>query len=82
VGNGAVFGYLFARLGGRGIRWAVAAALVENTLLWPGQAVVERVHPYCREGRWPRLARNPRVFAQASASHAFFGVLLGALGPK
>jgi hypothetical protein len=82
VGNGAVFGYAFARLGGRGAGQGTAAAVAENALLWPSQTVVERLHPYCRDGRWPELARNPRVFAQATASHAFFGVLLGALGPK
>jgi hypothetical protein len=83
TGNGAAFGYLFARLGGRGVRCGLAAALAENTLLWPALAVLERRHPYCRDGTWPaRLAANPRVFAQATAGHALFGVLLGALAPR
>lgn len=76
---GAVFGHLFERLGGRGVRQGVAAALAENTLLWPGIALVERVHPRCRDGSWPALARNPRVFAQAAAGHALFGAVLGGL---
>jgi hypothetical protein len=80
--NGAGFGYLFIRLGGRGVQQGVAAALVENTLLWPGMLVVDRVHPRRRDGTWPPLAGNPRVFAQATAGHALFGALLGALGPR
>jgi hypothetical protein len=75
---GAVFGHLFERFGGRGVRQGVAAALAENTLLWPGIAVLDRFHPRRRDGTWPPLARNPRVFAQASAGHALFGAVLGA----
>ena len=80
--NGAAFGYAFARLGGRGVAQGVAAAVVENALLWPLTAVVERIHPEVRAGRWPRLFRNPQVFAQATAGHVLFGFLLGALGPR
>jgi hypothetical protein len=80
--NGAFFGWTFARRGGRGIRLGVAAAVVENATLWPGQIVVDRIHPNRRDGTWPPLAFNPRVFAQATAGHAFFGALLGALGPR
>lgn len=79
--NGAAFGWLFARAGGRGAKQGVAAALAENAALWPAMAIVDRVHPKVRDGRWPKLATNGRVFAQASAAHAFFGALLGALGP-
>ena len=80
--NGAGFGYLFARLGGRGVKAAVAAALVENALFWPLMPLFDRTHPNVRDGRWPRLAANARVFAQTTAAHALFGVLLGALGPR
>jgi hypothetical protein len=80
--NGATFGYLFARLGGRGVAAGVGAAIVENAVLWPGMVVVDRVHPRRRDGSWPPVARNPRVFAQATADHALFGVLLGLLGPR
>jgi hypothetical protein len=79
---GAAFGYAFTRLGGRGVRTAVAATLLENTALWPGLALVERIHPKRRDGEWPPLARNPRVFAQATVGHALFGVLLGLLAPR
>ena len=76
---GAGFGSAFVRLGGRGPRAGIAAALAENTLLWPGMVVFDRIHPNRRDGTWPRLATNPRIFAQATAAHAFFGALLGAL---
>jgi hypothetical protein len=74
---GAAFGHLFERFGGRGVRCGIAVALAENTLLWPGIAVVERIHPRRRDGSWPPLASSPRVFAQAAAGHALFGALLG-----
>jgi hypothetical protein len=80
--NGALFGYAFARLGLRGVRAGVLAAVAENGALWPLVAPLERVHPKVHDGSWPRVFRNPRVFAQATVAHAFFGALLGALGPK
>ncbi len=76
---GACFGHLFERLGGRGVRQGVTAALVENTLLWPGMAVLDRIHPSVRDGTWPPLVANPRAFASATAGHALFGALLGLL---
>jgi hypothetical protein len=75
--GGAAFGYAFERLGGRGVKAGVVAALTENTLLWPAMAVIDRIHPKVRDGEWPRLAANPRALAQATAGHAWFGVLLG-----
>ena len=80
--GGFAFGYVFTRLGGRGVRQGVAAALVENTLLWPGLAVFDRIHPRRRSGEWPRLVDDPRVFAQATAGHTIFGVLLGVLSRR
>jgi hypothetical protein len=76
---GAGFGNLFERLGGRGMRRGVAAALVENTVLWPGMIVLDRIHPARRDGSWPPLFANRRVFAQSTAGHALFGVVLGLL---
>jgi hypothetical protein len=76
---GAGFGYAFAAAGGRGVRQGVAAALVENALFWPALTVFDRIHPRRRDGTWPKLATNPRVFAQSSAGHALFGAVLGAL---
>jgi hypothetical protein len=80
--NGAGFGYVFALLGRRGVADGIVAGLLENTLLWPGMALVDRFHPKRRDGSWPRLLTNPRVFVQASVGHALFGALLGALGPR
>jgi hypothetical protein len=77
--NGAVFGAVFAGLGGRGWKQGLAAAQVENFALWPGMAVVDRIHPDRRRGAWPPLATNPRVFAYETAAHALFGAVLGAL---
>ncbi|MES1247360.1 MAG: hypothetical protein ABUS54_06785 [Actinomycetota bacterium] len=74
---GAGFGFAFERLGGRTVRAGVAAALAENTLLWPAIGVVELVHPKRRSGEWPRLVTSPRAFASATVGHAFFGALLG-----
>jgi hypothetical protein len=75
---GAAFGHAFERLGGRGVRQGVAAALLENTLLWPAVGVVERFHPKRRDGSWPPIVTNPRAFASATVGHALFGALLGA----
>ncbi|MDX6547501.1 MAG: hypothetical protein QOG33_1051 [Gaiellales bacterium] len=82
LANGALFGITFDRLGGRGVRSAVFAAQVENAVLWPAMAIVDRLHPDVRSGAWPPLARNPRVIAQELAGHAVFGVVLGGLLPR
>lgn len=74
---GAGFGYVFERLGGRGVRAGVAAALAENTLLWPAIGIVEHFHPKRRSGEWPRLVTSPRAFVSATVGHALFGALLG-----
>ena len=75
---GATFGYVFERLGGRGVKQGMTAALVENAVLWPGIAVFDVIHPKRRDVTWPRLVTSPRAFASASAGHALFGALLGA----
>lgn len=78
--NGAVFGALFERLGGHGVTRAVAAAQIENAVLWaPGMAVVDRLHPDRRSGAWPPLIRNARVYSYEVATHALFGIVLGLL---
>jgi len=79
LGNGAVFGASFERLGGRGPLQGVMAAQVENVVLWPAMAFVDRVHPDRRSGAWPPLSRNGRVFAYEAAAHALFGAVLGLL---
>jgi hypothetical protein len=80
--NGAGFGYLFARFGGRGSKQGIVAAVAENGAFWPVMPLFDRSHPDVRDGTWPKLASNPRVFAQSTAAHMFFGALLGALGPR
>lgn len=77
--NGALFGAGFERFGGRGWKQGVVAAQVENVLLWPGMAVIDRVHPDRRNGAWPPLLLNGRIFAQEVAVHALFGAVLGLL---
>jgi len=77
--NGAAFGAAFERLGGRGRRQAVAAAQLENLVLWPALAVVDRIHPDRRSGALPRLLTNRRVLAQEVALHLLFGLVLGTL---
>jgi hypothetical protein len=77
VGNGALFGAVFERVGGRGVLRGVLAAEVENLVLWPAMAVVDRIHPERRSGRWPPLFGNRRVFAYEAATHALFGAVLG-----
>jgi hypothetical protein len=79
VATGAVAGVAFHRLGLRGWKQGVAAAVAENTILWHGMFVVDRTHPDRRSGSWPPLLRNGRVFAQETAVHALFGAILGGL---
>jgi hypothetical protein len=81
VVNGAAFGALFAAFGGHGWRRGVAAAELENLASWPAMIVADRQHPDRRTGRWPPLARSPRVFAQEALAHALFGAIMGALIP-
>jgi hypothetical protein len=77
--GGAAFGAAFARLGGRGINQAVAAALAENAVLWPLVGVIQRFHPDVRAGDWPKPLTDPGALQVSFAGHAIFGVLLGAL---
>jgi hypothetical protein len=79
LANGAVFGALFERAGGRGVKMGLIAAQAENALLWPGFLLVDRFHRDRRNGYWPRLATNRRVAAQEIIVHALFGGVLGAL---
>jgi hypothetical protein len=79
LGNGAVFGAVFAGLGGRGWKQGVAAAETESALLWPGIAAIDRIHADRRSGEWPPLLLNGRVFAYEVVVHAIFGAVLGTL---
>jgi hypothetical protein len=77
--NGAVFGAVFARAGGRGWRQGLVTAEAENLALWPAMAIVDRLHPDRRSAAWPPLVSNARVFGYEVAVHALFGAVLGAL---
>lgn len=77
--NGAAFGAAFEKAGFGGVRAGVAAAQVENFVLWPGMAIVDRIHPDRRDGNWPPLLTNGRVAAQEVVGHALFGAVLGSL---
>ena len=79
LANGAAFGAAFEKAGLGGVRAGVAAAQVENLVLWPGMAVMDRIHPDRRDGTWPRLLTNRRIAAQEVAGHALFGAVLGSL---
>ena len=77
LANGALAGVAFRRVGLRGPKAGIVAAQLENAVLWPGMALVDRYHPDRRSGAWPPLLGNGRVFAQEAAAHAIFGAVLG-----
>lgn len=79
LAGGAAGAVLFRRLGLRGPKAAVALFQAENLALWPLMAVVDRVHPDRRDGTWPPLLPNGRVFAYEAAMHAVYGAVLGTL---
>jgi hypothetical protein len=79
LGGGIAGALLFRRLGLRGPRAAIALFQAENLALWPLMAAVDRVHPDRRDGSWPPLLLNGRVFAYEAAMHALYGAVLGTL---
>ena len=79
LANGAVFGAVFERLGGRGPMQGLLAAQAENLVLWPGLLAIDRFHRDRRSGAWPPLFRSPRVLAYEVTTHALFGFVLGSL---
>lgn len=81
--NGAVFGLVFDQLRRRlpvpQQRLALGMALAEHVALYPLSYFVDRYHPARGENGIPPLLTNPRAFAQATARHALFGLVLGRL---
>ena len=83
--NGAVFGLAFhelrRRLDADPRRLALAFALIENVALYPLAALVDRRHPARGE---PGLASllTFRAFAQETARHAVFGLVLGRIAAR
>ena len=81
--NGAVFGLAFGEARRRTStpprRLALTLALAEHVSLFPLSAVVDRKHP-ARGEPGVRNVFSLRGFAQATARHALFGVVLGRYG--
>lgn len=82
LANGAAFGAAFGRIGGHGWKQGLLAAEIENVLLWPAMAVVDRINPDRRSGEWRPLLSNARVFAYEAMMHGLFGVVLGLLNKR
>jgi hypothetical protein len=59
-------------------------ALAEHLVLYPLCYLVDRHHPARGERGVPPLLTNGRAFAQATARHLLFGLVLGRLasGPR
>ena len=81
VGNGALFGALYANAAPRLPlpSWArgPAAALAEHAATWPLTLGIPRVHPAGKD--FPPLFADPRALGQATWRHLVFGVVLGEL---
>ncbi len=81
--NGAAFGLVYDELQRRtGLerrRLALALALAEHLVLYPLTYFVDRHHPARGEEGVPPLLGSGRAFAQATARHAVFGLVLGRL---
>jgi hypothetical protein len=81
--NGAVFGAVYGVLRRRSTvpprRLALALALAEHVGLYPLTYFVDRHHPARGDEGVPPLFTNGRAFAQATARHAVFGLVLGRL---
>ena len=80
--NGAIFGLAFheieRRLNRDPRRLALELALLEHLALFPTGRLVDRYHPARGEPGIPPLVTG-RVFGQATARHAVFGLVLGRL---
>jgi hypothetical protein len=81
LGNGALFGGIYANVGPvvpvPPVLRGPVVALLEGVAAWPLAAVVDRFHPARKE--LPTLTGNRKAFAQATMRHLLFGVVLGEL---
>ena len=79
VGNGAVFGAVYAQvkpfMPGPPVARGLLAGMAEHVALWPLGRFVDRHHPARRQ--LTSLWGNRRAFAQATWRHALFGATLG-----
>jgi hypothetical protein len=81
VGNGAVFGAVYANLAPalpvpRPLRGPLAG-LIEHLALWPLGTLTDRFHP--ARDDVPQLRGNRVAFLQATWRHLLFGLVLGEL---
>src|SRR5262245_42497650 len=80
--NGAIFGAVFYEIAKRVSRdprrLALELALLEHVALFPTGVLVDRHHPARGEPGVAKLLSR-QAFAQATARHALFGAVLGAL---
>ena len=80
--NGAAFGLAFdalrRRTGAEPRRLALVLALAEHVALYPLAPLVDRYHPARGEDGLAPLV-SARAFAQETARHVVFGLVLGAL---
>jgi hypothetical protein len=81
VGNGTVFGAVYARVQSalplpRPLRGPFAG-LLEHVALWPLGRLSDRLHP--ARDRLPQLRGNRAAFLQAAWRHLLFGLVLGEL---
>lgn len=79
VANGAAFGAVAALAGVRGPRAGLALAAAETLATWPVMALMDRVHPDRRSGKWPRPLTDRRIAVQEIVMHSLFGLVLGLL---
>jgi hypothetical protein len=81
--NGAIFGVVFDRVRGKipiaPRRLALGMTLAEHLTLYPLCYFVDRYHPARGEEGLPPLLTNRRAFAQATARHLVFGLIVGRL---
>jgi hypothetical protein len=81
--NGAAFGAVYGILRRRSKvpprRLALGLALAEHVGLYPLTYFVDRHHPARGDEGVPPLFANGRAFAQATARHVLFGLVLGNL---
>ena len=81
--NGAVFGLAYGaarrRLSVPPRRLALTMAIAEHVGLYPLAYAVDRYHPARGQEGVPPLLTNGRAFAQATARHVLFGLVLGRL---
>jgi hypothetical protein len=81
VGNGAVFGAIYATIAPAiplpPVLRGPIVALSENFGSWPLASLSDRLHP--RRKKLPKLTGNRKALAQATLRHLLFGIVLGEL---